>query len=423
MKSYKVILDSHWLCNPNLVESSVIYKFLIENGHNITSDPSEADFIIISACGVTNRMHAHYQELIKKYFSFMKDNAVLIIYGCMVKIAPEKIKSENTELISFEDRYKLNELFYRTKKIEDFPPICDDKTCSVLIESKNILYKKIFGEEISSSFLWTLQFFFPRMFSAISKKIRENHKSFSKLITIKNSIYIEISRGCNYNCSYCAIKKAKGKPISINTKNAIDYIRKIYHPSKTLVLVADDCAMYGVDINSSLIDMVYEIDKNFPGCKIDLNFIHPAYLQRFPEELVNLFKKVNIVAIQVPLQSGSNKLLKKMRRNYDTEKVLEIIKRIKKVSPKTLLLTQFIMGHPGETTVDFMKSLKASKYFDFQYPIAYSDMKDTYSYQLPNKKTNFTIWTRLYIYLFIMSFVLLYKLYKDDFPQGRTKKT
>lgn len=422
MRSYKVILDVHWLCNPNLVESSEIYHFLIENGHEITSDPSEADFIIISSCGVTNYMHAHYQEIIKKYISFKKDNAVIIIYGCIVKIAPEKVKSENTELISFEERYKFNDLFYRTKKIEEFPPICDEKTCSELIESKNALYKKIFGKEISSSFSWTLQLLLPRMFSVISKKIRDNYKSFNGLTTQENKIFIEISRGCNYNCSYCAIKKAKGKSISIKVENIIDNLRKNYNPDKTLVLVADDCAMYGVDINSNLIDMVYEINRNFPGCKFDLNFIHPGYLQRFPEEFVKLFEDVNVEAVQIPLQSGSNKILKKMRRYYDIERVLDVVKKIKKVSPKTLLITQCIIGHPGETIIDFMKTLKASKYFDLHYPIGYSDMKGTHSSTLPNKKTRFTIKTRVYLCLIFLSLLLLIKLYKDDFPHGRLIK-
>ena len=287
---------------------------------------------------------------------------------------------------------------------------------------KKILYRKCFGREITASFSWTLQFLFPKIFSFFSKRIRIKYDCFAKLLSHKNKIFIQISRGCNYNCSYCAIKKAKGNPVSIATENIIKNIRKIYHPSKTLVLVADDCAMYGVDTNSNLIKLIYEINKSFPGCKFDLSFIHPRYIQRFPDELINLFKNVNIEAVEIPLQSGSNRILKKMRRHYDIEKVLKIIEKIKKTSPQTLFLTQFIIGHPGETTRDFIKTLKSSKYFDFSYPITYSDMEGTHSFQLSNKKTTFTINVRAYFSILFMSFVLLYKLYQNDFPQGRIRK-
>jgi len=421
MKSYKVILDSHWLCNVNLVESSIIYKFLTENGHEIICDPSEADFIIISTCGVTNRMHDHYKELIKKYSSLKKDNGVIIVFGCLVKIAPEKLDSEKIELISYEERHKLDKLFYRTNKIKDYPPICDDKTCNELIEKKNILYKKCFGQDLSKSFAWSLQLLFPKIFSLISKKIKKNYDAFNNLISMKNRIFVEICRGCNYNCGYCVIKKAKGNPNSNKINDVISNIKKIYDSSKILVLVADDCAAYGFDTDSNLIDLIYEIDRNFPDCKLDLYFISPDYLQKFSDAFTKIFDKVNIKYIQIPLQSGSNKILKKMRRFYDVEKVLDVVNRIKKVSPRTMYLSQFIIGHPGETTNDFIKTLRASKYFDFNYPIGYSDMKGTYSSRLPNKKTSFTIKTRFYLSLFFMSFVILYKLYKDDFPLGRIK--
>lgn len=423
MSNYRIALDSYWLCNSNLVESSMIYNFLLENGHKLTTDPSKADFIIISTCGVTNYMHNHYRTLIRKYLSIKKKDAQLIVYGCMVKIAPEKLNLKDIDLISFDDRHKFNDLFYKKKKIEEIPLICDDKTYRKLIEMKKILYRKCFGNEKITSFSWTLQFFlFPKIFSFFSKRIKIKYGRFARLLLHKNKIFIQISRGCNYNCSYCAIKRAKGNPVSIATEDIIKNIRKIYHPSKTLVLVADDCAMYGVDTNSNLIKLIYEINKSFPGCKFDLSFIHPRYIQRFPDELINLFKNVNIESVQIPLQSGSNRILKKMRRYYDVKKVLKIIEKIKKTSPQTLFLAHFIIGHPGETTRDFIKTLKSSKYFDFSYPIPYSDMERTHSFQLPNKKTIFTINIRFYFSILFMSFVLLYKLYQDDFLKDELEK-
>ncbi|HEC87551.1 MAG TPA: hypothetical protein ENI49_06805, partial [Thermoplasmatales archaeon] len=89
---------------------------------------SKADLIIISTCGVTNYMHNHYRTLIRKYLSIKKKDAQLIVYGCMVKIAPEKLNLKDIDLISFDDRHKFNDLFYKKKKIEEIPLICDDKT-------------------------------------------------------------------------------------------------------------------------------------------------------------------------------------------------------------------------------------------------------------------------------------------------------
>lgn len=116
------------------------------------------------------------------------------------------------------------------------------------------------------------------------------------------------------------LKKAKGNTKSYEKDKIISYIKKIYDPSKTLVLVADDCGSYGFDINSNLIEIIYEIYNNYPDCTFDINFISPSYLQKHSNELIALFRKVNVESFRMPLQSGSNKVLKKMRRYYDVKK-------------------------------------------------------------------------------------------------------
>ena len=221
-------------------------------------------------------------------------------------------------------------------------------------------------------------------------------------ITQKNRYFVEISRGCTGNCSYCVIKKAKGKLRSRTVEAILTDIGKLYDPSKKLFLVADDCGCYGLDAGSNLIELISEVDKQFPSISIDINYLSPQWFERRPDEYIKLFKDTSIDLVIIPMQSGSNIVLKKMNRHYDADKIIKIVDQIKKASPKTLMYGHFIVGFPGERIIDFLKTLSAMKHFDYPIPFNYSEMKGTPSASLPHKKSRFVILLRWYIALFFV---------------------
>ena len=104
MQQYKVLLDSsNWICYSNFINCSRIYNYLISNGHTITKNPSEADFIIINACAAVDSLEKYSFRLYNNYYSQKKKNSKVIIFGCLVKIREELLKPLDLITISLYD--------------------------------------------------------------------------------------------------------------------------------------------------------------------------------------------------------------------------------------------------------------------------------------------------------------------------------
>ena len=400
MKSYKIYIDNaNRNCEVSIVDSSRIYHYMLENGHKIIDNPSKADYIIINSCGFNRSHEVRSANLFKKYNSLKKENTSIIIFGCLVKINPELISSLDVYPIDFNEGNKFDEIFYKNTIFENVKPYCDDETKRMLFLKKNIVQHIRYPS-----------FFLSRLMLPFFKKMRLNYQRMIDSITFKNKTLVEISRGCTGNCSYCMIKKARGNVCSRKIKDIITDIKELYNPSKSLFLVADDCGCYGVDIDTNLIDLIYEINKKFPDLSIDLDYLNPFLLERYSDDYIKLFKNVKINFVTIPLQSGSNKILKTMNRNYDAPEVNKIIDKIKKASPKTFIYSHFIIGFPGENWIDFFKTMICAMHFDIPIPFKYSEHKNTASSSLPNHKSNLTISIRYHLSIFYFNFVIFYKL-------------
>ena len=402
MVTYKVFIDSaHIECLPNLIGCSKIYHYLRENEHIITNNPSQADFIIINTCGVFKELVKHTLDIFHKMYSLKKNNAKIIMFGCLVKIDNKLIDTLDSYSIDFDQNCELDKIFYNKTKFETITPYCDDLT-------KNKFYNRI----KPPNFWKIAPFIISRFFLYFSKELKKNYQHLMEQITYSKKNFVEISRGCSGNCSYCTIKKTKGNICSRSIDEIMSDIEKNYDPSKTLFLVADDCASYGTDIKSNLIDLIYKINKKFPELVIDLNYLNPTWLEKYSDHFIKLFKNVRIGLVIIPMQSGSNKIIKKMNRHYNINNVIKIIDQIKKISPKTILYSHYIVGFPGENTIDFLKTISTLKYFHYPTVFKYSEMKHTYSAAFKNKKSFSTKLIRYIIFIIIINFIILYNLKK-----------
>jgi len=402
MKTHTVFIDSAlWMCGSNLVSCSMIYRYLVENGHKITNSVSDADFMIIKSCGVVKDLEKRSLQLYNNYYQLKKKNASIIIFGCLVKMNKELIESLNANPISYDESNKLDDIFYTTKKFKTIKPHCDNKTRNSLIIIKKLL---VITE--------TRPFLFSKLFFPFSRRLRKNYQKFFEHIIHRDRIFIEISRGCTGKCSYCSIKKAKGNVKSRMIKHILSDIIALYDPSKQVFLVSDDCGCYGVDIGTNIIELLYRIDKEFPGISINLDNLNPNWLENKPDEFIQLFQDVNISFARIPIQSGSNKIVKKMNRYYDPKKSAEIIDQIKKVSPDSFIYTHFIVGFPGENTLDFLKTLSVAGHFDYPLSFKFSRNEGTASAYLPKQKSQFIISLRRNIFLVYSNFIIFLKLLK-----------
>jgi ribosomal protein S12 methylthiotransferase len=400
VEPFKVYIDSaNYLCEVNLLGYSMIQRYLTENDHVIVGEPSQADIIIINSCGFTKQHEDATINLYKSLLSREGNHATVLLFGCLIKINPSLCSSLKIPTIDFDEGSKFDAIFYKKIKFVDIRPSGDTKK-----------FDDLFFRTIVVQPTKILPLFVSRLLLPFSKKLRRNYQSIIDNLISKNKILVEICRGCASNCKYCVIKKTRGGIRSRPMAEILDDIEKFYDPTKELFLVADDCSCYGMDINTTLIDLLYEIQKRFPHLWIDLDNINPYWLEKYSDDYLRLFSELHIGYATIPLQSGSNRIVNDMNRNYDVKKIQVIVKRLKKASPTTALYSHFIICYPEEKFIDFLRTIHSAMYFDLPIAFEYSAPKDHEGSPKGDVHSRFIKTSRMSFFMFVLNFSVLYRL-------------
>lgn len=183
----------------------------------------------------------------------------------------------------------------------------------------------------------------------------------------KKTEIIIISEGCLGNCYYCAVKFARGKLKSKTIDDVYEDVKKkIKNNTKEILLTSQDNGCYGFDINTNIIKLLEKITSIKGDFKIRLGMGNPAHFYKFRQELVKIYKSKKMYKfIHVPIQSGSNKVLKDMNRKYTIETCKKLIKYLKKNIPNITVATDVIVGYPTEKEKDFKDTVKILKELKF----------------------------------------------------------
>ena len=167
--------------------------------------------------------------------------------------------------------------------------------------------------------------------------------------------YLQISSGCQGKCSYCSekfITKLKSRSVEEIIEAINDGIKRGY---KLFGLNSDDASAYGKDINTNLENLLKEVVK----IKEDINFSIPEFNpQGLTDNVVELLKDKKFLYITCPIQSGSNKTLRNMKRPYTIEHALKQLRKVKENNKNIMINTHVIVGFPGETEKDFNETIK-----------------------------------------------------------------
>jgi len=174
---------------------------------------------------------------------------------------------------------------------------------------------------------------------------------------------IKIQSGCNFSCTYCIIYKFRGKSKSIALPKIIRQIKdKEKQGFKEIVLVGQNILQYKYQ-NKKFTQLVKEILKQTKTPRIRFSSLDPRLVNR---DFLALLKNPRICPhLHLSLQSGSNKILKQMNRNYTAQKYLNIVKHAQKINPLTSITTDIIVGFPGETNKNFQDTLNLVSKIDF----------------------------------------------------------
>ena len=330
-------------CSKNQVDSEMILGFFRQNGYNIVNDPEIADIIIVNTCGFIVSAKKEAIDTILEMAEYKNKNCkALIVTGCLAKRYKQEIIREfkEVDLVIGVDEY--------------------DNIGSILSEFFN------------------------------HKFLRQNLEFNDRIISTNFPFaYIRISDGCDNRCSYCAIPLIRGKFKSRKMEDIISEAENLAKQGiSEICVISQDTTKYGQDIYGKL--MLAELLKKLSTIQ-GIKWIRILYMYTFEvtDELIDeIASNEKICAyFDIPIQHGSDKMLKAMNR-YDTNnKIYEITSKIRQKVPDAILRTTVIAGFPGETyeDVEILKKLIKDIKFDRLGGFTYSKEEDTEAYSMKNQ--------------------------------------
>ena len=322
-------------CQGNLAESEKIKGMLLEMGYEPTNNFKNADFVIFNTCAVResaqNRVIGNLGILIHNKEHFNKDMKIAVC-GCMVQ--------QNSVAQKIKRMFPSINLVFGTHVLHKFAHMVFD-----VLNAK----KTIYSIENSDG--------------VVAEGLPIKRDSCLKA-------FVPISYGCNNFCTYCIVPYVKGRERSRKFKEIIDEVQNLVKQGyKEITLLGQNVNSYGFDLEndnfnfSNLLIALNAIEGNF---RIRFLTSHPKNLTK---NLINTIANCEKVCnhIHLPVQSGSNKILKKMNRNYEIETYLELVDYAKSKLKGLTISTDIIVGFPGETYVDFKQTLDVVKTVKFSY--------------------------------------------------------
>jgi MiaB/RimO family radical SAM methylthiotransferase len=347
-----------------LLDGKSFSNYFKENGWEIVKHPAEADLILANTCAFDKRHEdisiADIEEL-KQY-----KNAQLVVTGCLPKINSERMKGV-FEGVAFgpKERDKIKELIGSDKSIKwkDQHTISDDDIKQ--LPHRKMVHKVTKLRNVANRYT--------------NLKILPNFE-IADLTGDQESFFLVLGEGCLGNCSYCAIKKAKGTLQSKPLEGVIkDFKTGLDKGHKRFILTADDTGAYGQDLGTDIATLVEELLRIEGDYSLNIYHLEANWLIKYLDRLKVCFKSGKIDAIFSPIQSGSNSILKAMRRPYTVEQYLRCIKELRSEVPHLKIWNQFIVGFPGETEEDFKQSLNVldEANFNLVQAFVYSDRPGT----------------------------------------------
>ncbi|MBN1924040.1 MAG: tRNA (N(6)-L-threonylcarbamoyladenosine(37)-C(2))-methylthiotransferase [Nanoarchaeota archaeon] len=297
-------------CAQNQADSIIMQNLLLNKGCSFTSDEKQADIIIVNTCTVKEPT----QSKILKYLHKWKDKR-LIITGCLV----------TTNLKLLRNKFKAPLLG------------CDNVFDIVGVVS-----------------------------GAIRESIKPLKNSKINITLIQKNEVIEIvpvCSGCLGECTYCATRFARGELNSYPLKEVINHVRKaLKRGVKEFWITAQDTGAYGLDKDSSIIELLEQILSIKGSFKIRLGMMNPQFADKYKKQLINLLNNPKMFKfVHLPVQSGSDKVLKLMKRKYSSKDYINLIDYLKNEIIGLTLATDIIVGFPGETSKDFNSTIHLVK--------------------------------------------------------------
>jgi threonylcarbamoyladenosine tRNA methylthiotransferase MtaB len=330
-------------CKSNRYESDRLFDILSQNhevfeineGANTFERKfaySDIDVLIVNTCTVTHVADRKSRQAIRS-FSSINPECKIIVFGCGSNVSPNEYK-------------EMEEIFKIVRSADEIPKIIDQ------LEDKNPSKCEYIGSFANG---------------------------------IRTRALLKIQDGCNNYCSYCIIPRARGPEVSFPSekilKEAIEKEKAGFNEVILTGIILSNWNENGKDFS----DLVELLLKNTSKIRFRISSMEPS---QYPDKFFNLFKSERVCPhIHMSLQSGSDSVLKRMRRHYDLETYREALNNLRKVAANIGLTTDVIVGFPGETDSEFDETCKFVEESGFSkvHVFPYSRRKDTAAYYMKDQ--------------------------------------
>ncbi|MZG29795.1 MAG: tRNA (N(6)-L-threonylcarbamoyladenosine(37)-C(2))-methylthiotransferase MtaB [Nitrospinae bacterium] len=339
-------------CRTNQHDTAEMQTLLEQEGFSIVTGKEKADAYVINTCTVTQRSDYSSRLAVKKSLA-INPEALVVFTGCYAQLNPkEASKLDGLDIVlGNADKLEIANLL-KYKLLNPESPWLKSSDTEIIMSD---IYKD-------------------RIFRTIPVN---NFQGMTKA-------FIKIQTGCDEKCSFCTVVKARGKSISDSRENIISNIHEaIGSGFKEITLTGINLGTWGMDRKetfSSLVQEIVEIPGNF---RVRLSSINPMEIDSDLMRLIAESEKL-CSHLHIPLQSGDDRILKSMRRNYNREQYLEVAERALNIIPGLGLGADVIVGFPGETEEEFenTRSLIEQLPFSYLHVFSYSPRRGTEAHQL-----------------------------------------
>lgn len=358
-------------CIRRALDCTRLHNYLTANGWEFTHHIPEADLIIISTCGTIKKNEELSLTAIKSITGRKSKSAQVVITGCLPKINPDKIRELGEfELIPTRELEQFDILLDSPVKLQDIPDanmVSNDLGFLDYVLAYR-LFRNSYSIKLYTRLSTSRSFLKLCLFASDSINLGKSRLGLATRQKVIPYYNLRIAEGCSFACSYCAIKFATGrlqsKPIDTILEEFKSGLREGH---KVFQLISEDTGCYGLDIRTTfptLLRRMLEIEGDYQILIIDFC---GHWLVKYYDELLALFSQhpEKIAELYVSLQSGSDRILKAMRRPERSEEIIVRLKELKQRLPQLNLRTTVIIGFPGETEQDFLQTVEAVREVDF----------------------------------------------------------